>query len=110
MRYPPGPDVAVAVVTGTGRNMDTMIAERRYADLGKSARDACRPSNGSRRSDRLRRFTRAGVAATLAILARPSARPPPGDAQARVEVGSSAFRLSEEAERVVLDAVIADAA
>jgi hypothetical protein len=84
--------------------------DRRYSDLGQRCRSRKGPPGApGRRGDRVRRFTRAGVAAALAVLSRQGGLVPPERDRAHVEVESGDFRVTEY-DRGDLDALIDEAA
>src|SRR6185503_12890983 len=86
------------------------LSQRRSADLGQSARRAGGPAGApGRRTDRIRRFTRAGVAAALAVMSRHSGSVPPERDRAYVEVESGNFHVPGY-DRGDLDALIVEAA
>ncbi len=92
------------------------LGERRRADLGQPARRPGGPRGPSgdagRRGDRVRRFTTAGVAAAMAIMARHSGRVLPDEEPAPVEVGATEARASDPRpfDRGDVEALIEEAA
>src|SRR3954463_5908643 len=85
------------------------LIERRRADSIEAARSRATLCRRRRRGDRARRFTRAGVAAALALLSRQSGRGPAGEDRAQVEVETTNFHLAGHG-REALDALIEEAA
>ena len=85
------------------------FAQRRRADLGQPARIPGRsPGTPRRRGDRVRRFTRAGVAAALSIMSRHTG-PLPDEDRAQVEVETGNFHVPD-CDRDDLDELIEEAA
>jgi len=88
-------------------------AERRRVDLGRPSRvpggRLGRAGGPGRRGDRVRRFTRAGVAAALALMARQTGRLLPEEDRAQVEVETGDVR-GPESGRGELEALIEEAA
>ena len=85
-----------------------VLTERRPASPGEAARPR-KPPWLRRRSDRVRRFTRAGVAAALAIMSRHTGRLLTDEDRAYVEVETSNVHIAGHG-REVLDALIEEAA
>jgi transglycosylase-like protein with SLT domain len=86
------------------------FAQRRRGDRRQSARCPDGPAGTrGRRGDRVRRFTRAGLAAALSILSRHTGPLLSGENRAQVEVETGNFRVPDYGRRA-LDQIIEEAA